>query len=141
MKKVLLSIMLSCVVFSTASCGSSSSNVVDYTGKTESKSESSSGESQNGSSEENQENPTAEESTTESIVEEKESIKNAEETTKVNPGEASYNANIIRFNITNEAYGDGYRYEGIVEIENTGSSNIYLTGTAFDIEDANGGLV
>lgn len=52
-----------------------------------------------------------------------------------------YAVNIAKFDISENAYEDGFRYEAIVEIENKSSSNIYLTGVAFDIEDANGKLI
>ena len=53
--------------------------------------------------------------------------------------ETSYEVNVSRFDIY-ENYGE-YSYRAIVEVENTGESNIYLSGTAFDIEDANGHLL
>lgn len=135
--------MLSCIVFSMIGCGSSTSNVVDYTGKaeskTESKTESDSAEDQESSFVEEQ--TIEEKQEDESTGEKAESAESKEKAQASKPEEASYNINIIKFEITNESFGDGFRYEGIVEVDNTGSSNIYLTGTAFDIEDANGSLV
>lgn len=158
MKKRILSIILSCIVLTMVGCGSSTSNVVDYSGKAEDKVESTSVDNQesistkeqeevaSSSSTEEQEKVTEEQQAADSTIEESvaeaaESVDTKEDASTSKPEKASYNINVIRFDITNEPFGDGYRYEGIVEVENTGNSNIYLTGTAFDIEDANGSLI
>ena len=49
--------------------------------------------------------------------------------------------NIIKFDRGRYDYDEQYYYDAIVEVENTGSTNIYLTGLAFDIEDDSGHLV
>ena len=117
---VLLSVLL---IASMTACGSS--NVVDYTGKEESSVENAVGESE-----------TAEEGTEEEAPAPEEEIEDEQPS-----DEAAYTANIVKFDITESTFEEGYRYEAIVEFENMGSSNIYITGAAFDIEDANNSLV
>lgn len=63
------------------------------------------------------------------------------ETTPITSGEASYDSHIAMFDVFESPLGDGYSYDAIVEIENTGNSNIIVNSYSFDFEDANNSLV
>ena len=52
-----------------------------------------------------------------------------------------YSMNILRFDIAKATYGENFEYDAIVEIKNTGTSNIYLKDAKFEIEDASGHLI
>lgn len=64
---------------------------------------------------------------------------NASATDETEPPE--YSANVDLFDVYTTQYSDGYRYDGIVGITNTGSKNIYISGKSFDIEDSSGHLI
>ena len=123
--KKFISILLSAVlVASISACGSS--KVVDYTGKKVS------------SAEKNEEESGA---VGKVVKDEKTSSEEKVEPEKQPSDKAAYTADIVKFDISESTFEDGYRYEAIVEVENTGNSNIYITGTSFDIEDANKHLI
>jgi|GEM_PF-1580901 len=52
-----------------------------------------------------------------------------------------YAVNILRFDIQKEKYGSSYEYTAIVEVKNTGASNLYLKNASFDIENSAGQLL
>ncbi|MBQ6734486.1 MAG: hypothetical protein IJR00_06210 [Lachnospiraceae bacterium] len=55
--------------------------------------------------------------------------------------DASYQCRVVKFDVTESVLGNGYAYRAIVEIENTGNTNICPEDTAFHIEDADGNPV
>lgn len=127
-KKGLVALLVACVL-SITSCGGSS-NVVDYTGKTDDQEKAGAVEEPADKSiEETAEKP-AETSESEQG---KEDVKDSKE--------PSYDVRVASFDITKNEYLDEYVYNGIVEVENTGDVNIYLSGVAFDLEDSEGSLV
>ena len=52
-----------------------------------------------------------------------------------------YTSETVKFDVRQQEYSEGYAYYAVVEIKNTGSSNIYLSDSSFDLEDSNGHLL
>lgn len=72
-----------------------------------------------------------------------ESTPGTEQTDASNTEEAALNYEITNtiFSVYKPEYSDSYRYDALIEIENKGTQNIYLTSRQFDIEDNDGHLI
>ncbi len=116
MKKLTLALLLTLLLLATG-CGSS--NVADYTG----------GEQEQTAAEETQEQN------------EKEEAPEETEATETPVNENPYTVAVEKFDVYASSFDDGYRFDAIVSVRNDGDKSIYLSGTAFDVEDANGSLI
>lgn len=132
MKKEIIIISFFLFAVLTA-CESQKSNVVDYSGKNETVQKDSETVSEQVESDEQ----TVAADDTEIYSEEPATV----ESKSPEEEQASYTIDIIRFDIRQNSYDDSYRYDAIVQVKNTGTENIYLTGTTFDLETQDGKLI